>query len=210
MASTRRPAEISRALIIDAATRILDEEGYAAVTAGRVADVVGLKRQIVHYYFRTIDELLVEVIRKMGDEGLARLRAELEAEEPLKVLWEMGNRAAVRNFELSALSLRRPVIGKEFGRYVSLFRKLESEAVERYFAKKGLAPNVPPAVAALTIIAVSQTLASDRALGVSSGHSETTRMTLEWMRLFGEGRAPSLTEPAAEPRKRRAAPRAKR
>ena len=42
---------------MDAAEQLLLEEGYAAVTSRRVGARAGLKPQLVHYYFRTMDDL---------------------------------------------------------------------------------------------------------------------------------------------------------
>ena len=82
MAESRRPAEESRAMLIEAAVEIIRTEGYGALSARRLAEKVGLKRQIVHYYFRTIEELLLSVVRFYGDSGLARMREALR-DDPL-------------------------------------------------------------------------------------------------------------------------------
>jgi AcrR family transcriptional regulator len=62
MVATRRPEDESRALLIEAATDLINTEGYAALTARKLAGKVGRKRQIVHYYFRIMDDLLLAVI----------------------------------------------------------------------------------------------------------------------------------------------------
>ena len=49
------------------------EEGYAAVTSRRVAAQAGLKPQLVHYYFRTMDDLFLAAYRRRADQGLERL-----------------------------------------------------------------------------------------------------------------------------------------
>src|SRR5205823_13649069 len=53
----------TRAKLLDADEKLLLEEGYAAVTSRRVAAKAGLKPQLVHYYFRTMDDLFIEVFR---------------------------------------------------------------------------------------------------------------------------------------------------
>ncbi len=53
----------TRAELVDAAEQPLVEEGYAAVTSRRVGAKAGLKPQLVHYYFRTMDDLFVEMFR---------------------------------------------------------------------------------------------------------------------------------------------------
>ncbi len=49
------------------------EEGYAAVTSRRVAAQAGLKPQLVHYYFRTMDDLFLAAYRRRAEQGLERL-----------------------------------------------------------------------------------------------------------------------------------------
>ena len=66
------PDSKTRAQLMDAAELVLREEGYAAVTSRRVAARAGLKPQLVHYYFRTMDDLFLEVFRRRAEENLAR------------------------------------------------------------------------------------------------------------------------------------------
>ena len=48
------------------------EEGYAAVTSRRVGREAGISSQLVHYYFRTMDDLFLEVFRRRAEEGFGR------------------------------------------------------------------------------------------------------------------------------------------
>src|SRR5262249_23627983 len=60
MASSRRRGDESsatRALLLEAAEDLMREEGYPAVTTRRLAGRVGVSNQLVHYYFRTMDDL---------------------------------------------------------------------------------------------------------------------------------------------------------
>src|ERR1700746_1245156 len=67
MTSARRsgaPDAEARGRLLDAAEQLMIEEGYAAVTSRRLAHKAGLKPQLVHYYFRTMEELFLEVFRR--------------------------------------------------------------------------------------------------------------------------------------------------
>ena len=73
MASERRigaPDAKNRSVLLDAAERLMLEEGYAAVTSRRVAEKAGLKPQLVHYYFRTMEDLYLAVFRRRAEQGL--------------------------------------------------------------------------------------------------------------------------------------------
>src|SRR5215470_9049592 len=82
MASERRigaPDAKNRTVLLDAAERLMLEEGYAAVTSRRVAEKAGLKPQLVHYYFRTMGELYLAVFRRRADQGLEAQSAALKS-----------------------------------------------------------------------------------------------------------------------------------
>jgi AcrR family transcriptional regulator len=53
-------------LLLDGAENILKEEGYASLTSRRIAERVGIKQQLTYYYFRTMDELMVEAFRRLS------------------------------------------------------------------------------------------------------------------------------------------------
>ena len=65
----------TRAQLLDAAEQLMLEEGYAAVTSRRVGRKAGISPQLVHYYFRTMDDLFLEVFRRRAEEGFAPVRA---------------------------------------------------------------------------------------------------------------------------------------
>ena len=80
MTSARRigaPDAKNRSVLLDAAEQLMLEEGYAAVTSRRVAEKAALKPQLVHYYFRTMDDLFLEVMEFIA---LANHRKALKAE----------------------------------------------------------------------------------------------------------------------------------
>ena len=65
----------TRAQLLDAAERLMLEDGYAAVTSRRVGQKAGISSQLVHYYFATMDDLFLEVFRRRAEAGFARFRA---------------------------------------------------------------------------------------------------------------------------------------
>src|ERR1700712_3791964 len=90
MAAPRRlgaPDAKNRTVLLDAAEQLMRDEGYAAVTSRRVADQAGLKPQLVHYYFRTMNDLFLEVFRRGAEENLDRFAREIEADCSLATLW---------------------------------------------------------------------------------------------------------------------------
>ncbi|PWQ88856.1 TetR family transcriptional regulator, partial [Enterococcus faecium] len=60
----------ARQRLIDATAKIMRDEGYAAATARRVAAEAGVKQALVYYYFPTMDDLFVEVLRAGAETSL--------------------------------------------------------------------------------------------------------------------------------------------
>jgi AcrR family transcriptional regulator len=193
-ASTRRMgvenSEV-RAQLIEAAARLLRKEGWAAVTAGRLAEVVGLKRQIVHYYFGTIDDLLIAVIRRESEAVLRRLTQALESEEPLRALWDLGSTITANINEFNAAASHRKSFRAEMKNYMNKFRRIQTEALSQHLKTRGIKLPVSPASAAIMISSLSYTLASEKAMGVTEGHAETRAIIEKWLQSV----APSARRP---------------
>jgi len=152
------------------------EEGYAAVTSRRVGAKAGLKPQLVHYYFRTMDDLFVEVFRRRAEENLARLARAVSADGSLRSLWQLNAdpRGMAFMIEFVALANHRKAIRAEIARYAERFRAAQLEAVAAAFAAGGVsAGQVPPVVALLMMTGLSQVLALEQTLGITAGHDET-------------------------------------
>src|SRR5438445_9965974 len=109
MASPRRmgaPDAKNRMVLIDAAEQLMLEEGYASVTSRKVAAKAGLKPQLVHYYFRTMDDLFLEVFRRRADKDLAGFERAIAKDGSLHNLWRLNSdqRGAALTMEFVALA----------------------------------------------------------------------------------------------------------
>jgi len=163
----------TRARLLDAAEQLLLEEGYAAVTSRRVAAKAGLKPQLVHYYFRTMDDLFLAVFRRRADEGFALFARALEGQPSLRTIWNSLNfgPGARFNLEFVALANHRKAIRAEIGSYAERFRTLQLEAITSILAARGTLPDgMTPEVVLVAMAGVAQLIALERPLGVSGGH----------------------------------------
>lgn len=61
----KRAADGRRAELVEAAARVVSQEGVAAATTRRIAEEAGLPQGLVHYWFASKDELLQEVIMSL-------------------------------------------------------------------------------------------------------------------------------------------------
>jgi AcrR family transcriptional regulator len=171
----------TRAQLLDAAEALLLEQGYAAVTSRRVAARAGLKPQLVHYYFRTMDDVFVEVFRRRAEADLAQFERAIAADGSLRNLWRLNAdpRGSAFSVEFVALANHRKAIRAEIARYAERFRSAQVEAVTAALAAQGISrAQLPPIVALLLMTGLSQVLALEGALGVTSGH-DTTKAFVE-------------------------------
>jgi AcrR family transcriptional regulator len=177
--SSRRigaPDSKTRERLVDAAEQLLLEEGYAAVTSRRVAAKAGLKPQLVHYYFRTMDDLFLEVYRRRADESLARFERAIAADCSLRTLWRLhaDPRGAAFSIEFVALANHRKAIRAEIAGYAERFRAAQLEALTAALVADGLgADQLPPVVALVLMTGLTQVLALEKALGMTAGHEAT-------------------------------------
>jgi AcrR family transcriptional regulator len=165
----------TRAQLLDAAEQLLLEDGYAAVTSRRVGAKAGLKPQLVHYYFRSMEDLFVEVFRRRADANLARAERTLAADPSLHSLWRLNAdlRGAAFNIEFVALANHHKAIRAEVAAYAERFRAMQLGALARALGAHEETRDLPPEAVLLLMTGLTQVLSLERALGVTVGHAET-------------------------------------
>lgn len=176
----------TRALLIDAAKRVIQKYGYAALTSRRVAAEAGQKPQLVHYYFRTMDDLMLALVRSGGDETLKRLARAVASKDPLRAIWKlsMDPTATVVTMEIMAVANHNDLIRAEARRYAEQYRNVQAEAIAQYLENVGIKAAIPPVVATLMTAGISQVLLREKALGMTLGHRELESGVEAWQEEF--------------------------
>ena len=166
----------TRARLVDAAEQLLLEEGYAAVTSRRVGARAELKPQLVHYYFRTMDDLFTEVFRRRAEENLSRFERAMAADPSLRTLWRLNAdpRGAAFSIEFVALANHRKAIRARDRTLRGALPCSAARGPDAALAADGVtAEQLPPIVGLLLMTGLSQILALEDALGVTAGHDAT-------------------------------------
>lgn len=193
----RRGGESSamRAALVDAAEELIREGGYPAVTARNLADKVNLKRQIVHYYFKSIDDIFIAVIQRNTERVKARLQEAATSSEPVRALQEVNRdpEQAILSVESNALANRRPAVRAEVARSTEALRELQTQILMTHLEQRGITPAMRPIVATVLLTSLAQVLALEAAIDVSSGHAETYEFVDACLRAFAEGRQPPFS-----------------
>jgi AcrR family transcriptional regulator len=166
----------TRAQLVEAAQQLLIEGGYAAVSSRRVAAKAGLKPQLVHYYFRTMDDLFLAVFQHSAEQNLERQARALASPQPLRALWEFSTEPSASGaaaMEFMALANHRPAIRDVIAEYAEQFRRRQAEALTDVFASYHIDPQELPPMALLVLMAsISNVIGLERGLGVTTGHAE--------------------------------------
>jgi TetR/AcrR family transcriptional regulator of autoinduction and epiphytic fitness len=168
----------TRRRLLEATAQIMHDEGYAAATSRRVAARAGVRQPLVHYYFPTMDDLFLAVLREGADAALDQMRAALTNDDPLGALWAINSdsRRTILNTEFMALANHRKAIGVELAAYAERVRDIETAAVTVVLRASGVdLDTYPPIVVSMLIAQIARSLCNEAAVGVTLGHDETRR-----------------------------------
>ena len=172
----------TRQRLMEATAEIMRNEGYAAVTTRRVAAEVGVRSTLLYYYFPTMEDLLVAVMRNGAERSLARMRRAITDDDPLQALWLINTdtRSTALNTEFMALANHRKVIADELRGYAEHVRDIETTAVTLVMRTHGLdLAQFPPVVMSILLTGAARIICNEAAMGMRQGHAE--------LRAFVEG-----------------------
>jgi len=169
----------TRSMLLDAAEELMRENGYAAVTSRKLAAKAGLKPQLVHYYFRTMDDLFVALFQRVGEFLLRRQEQVLQSEHPLRAIWELSNNptGVVLSYEFVALANHRKAIRSEIAEFGERFRKNQAKILRTAMERSGIDTKAwPPSAVAAILELVARGLGLEDALEISGGHRELRKL----------------------------------
>jgi AcrR family transcriptional regulator len=162
------------------------EEGYASATSRRVAAKAGVKPALVHYYFPSMDDLFLAVLRDGAETNLQRQRQALAEAEPLRALWRLNSTHGARLFmEFMALANHRKEIRSEIASYAERFGDVEESAVTLAMRAHGVDVEAfPPVVMSMIVTSLARILLLERGLGITRGHDEAEAFIGRYLERF--------------------------
>lgn len=178
-ASTRRPASEdseTRTALLNAAARVMVDEGYAAVTTRRIGVEAGVNSALVYYYFESMDGLFVELFRRGAEQSLAGMQEAVRSPQPLWRVWDLSREqsSSALTMELIALANHRKALRAEIAHYARRSRRIQLDGLTEVLAGYGIDPAQWPASAVLVILSgISRFLHIEDAFDVDIGHDET-------------------------------------
>ena len=187
-ATARQNAEEA---FLDAAERLLVEIGYAAITTRRLAREAGANQGLVHYYFGSMDNLLVRVLERFTERLIVRQRAMYAADLPFIEKWRQAMRYLDEDFasgyqkvwyELQAMAWNTPELRERIAHVTVEWREVLEDAFEQARREHGI--EMPVGALAVLVAAFNQGLILERLSGIDSGHREL----LDWIDAWLEAR----------------------
>jgi AcrR family transcriptional regulator len=183
MASSEVARSAAEGALLDAAERLLVEVGSAGITTRKLAAEAGVNNGLVHYYFGSVESLLVRVLERFTERLIVRQRAMYaDPDVPFAEKWRTAMRYLDADrvyqkvwYELQALSWNRPELQEQVGRVHDEWRAVLTEALAEPREQYG----VPISLDALvTLVATfNEGIILERLSGVENGHREL----LDWI-----------------------------
>jgi AcrR family transcriptional regulator len=176
---------------LDAAERLLIKEGAAGISTRRLADESGQNHGLVHYYFGSVDELLLQTLERFTSRVLERQRAMFATDSPFIEKWRTAMSYIDEDLaagypkvwaELEALAWNKPAFRKRLqtvsGKWRSLRRDALVQAVEEYGLDR---ESFSPEAWAALVMQFNKGLLFERLLGFDRGHAELLAAIDRWL-----------------------------
>ena len=164
--------------MLEAAERVLIDEGHAAVTSRRVAKELGIHAGNVHYYFPTVDDLFIALFDRGASRNVDRQADALGSDRPLAELWQVAahSRGVIVLNELMAAARLRPALRDHIDAAARSARSHQIERVRALLPEYGLDPALFPAELVVAAIqGLGLTVARGRVLGPSADREAAER-----------------------------------
>ena len=180
--STARSA--AEEALLDAAERVLVDAGYAGITTRRLAEEAGVNHGLVHYYFGSVENLLVRVLERFTERQIARQREMYAAADvPFLEKWRTAMRYLMSEdfayekvwYELQALAWNRPELKERVERVNGEWRAVLTEAFAEQREYYGI--EMPLEALVSLVITFNEGIILERLSGITEGHQEL----LDWI-----------------------------
>jgi AcrR family transcriptional regulator len=177
-----RPGHETEQALLDAAERLLVENGAAGITTRRVAEEAGANHGLVHYYFGSVEQLLVRVLERFTERLIERQRELYAADLPFLEKWRTAMAYLEEDrpyqkiwFELQALAWNRPELQERLIRVHAEWRDVLLEAFAP--VRDELELDLPLEALVSLVYTFNKGIMLERLSGIETGHREL----LDWI-----------------------------
>jgi AcrR family transcriptional regulator len=183
MAAPQVARTAAEGALLDAAERLLLAEGYAAITTRRLAAEAGVNHGLVHYYFGSVENVLVRVLERFTERLIARQRAMYaDPDVPFAEKWRTAMRYLDADreyqkvwYELQALAWNRPDLLPRVAHVHDEWRAVLTEAFAEPRERYGIP--IPLDALVTLVVTFNEGIMLERLSGVENGQREL----LDWI-----------------------------
>jgi AcrR family transcriptional regulator len=196
VAATPARIEATDALL-DAAEQLLVEIGFAGITTRKLAERAGVNHGLVHYYFGSMEELLLRVVERFTDQLIERQKAMYAAPVPFIEKWRQAMRFLDEDaesgyqklyLELQAMGWNDAPVRDRLKHVQERWIEVVTEAFETGLTELGVDRRRYPTKAVVSLVVTfNQGIMLERLSGVDSGHRELLRMIDRMLERLWEG-----------------------
>ena len=184
-----RPGHDTEQALLDAAERLLVDVGAAGLTTRQVAAAAGTNHGLVHYYFGSVEQLLVRVLERFTERLIERQRELYAADAPFLEKWRTAMAYLDEDrpyqklwFELQALAWNRPELHERLARVHAEWRAVLTDAFAPVREQLGL--DLPLDALVTLVFTFNEGIMFERLSGIETGHREL----LDWIDAWLERR----------------------
>jgi AcrR family transcriptional regulator len=172
--------------LLDAAERLLVEVGYGGITTRRLAREAGLNHGLVHYYFGSVENVLIRALERFTDRLTQRQRAMYAADVPFIEKWRTAMRYLIEDapyqkiwFELQALAWNQPEMRDRVARVNAEWRAVLTEAFAEPRHRYGIAMPLDALVS--LVMTFNEGIILERLSGVTEQHEALLQTIDRWL-----------------------------
>jgi AcrR family transcriptional regulator len=181
-----RPGHATEQALLDAAERLLVDVGAAGITTRRVAEEARANHGLVHYYFGSVEQLLVRVLERFTERLIDRQRELYAADTPFVEKWRTAMSYLDEDrpyqkiwFELQGLAWNRPELQERLARVHAEWRAVLTEAFAPVRQELGL--ELPLEALVTLVYTFNEGIMLDRLSGIDSGHKDLVDWIDGWL-----------------------------
>jgi AcrR family transcriptional regulator len=154
-------------------------DGYGAVTFRSVATAAGVAPGLVQYYFPSLDDLFIAVLRENTDRLITDLTDATDTEQPLRAVWVYASdpTGTALLAQFMALANHLPQVGSVIGEGGERVRRALLKALTKKWPEYGLDDTgLTPAAMLFLLSAIPRMIHLEEALGTVTGHSDAVAL----------------------------------
>ena len=173
--------------LLDAAERVLVDAGYAGVTTRRLAEEAGVNHGLVHYYFGSVENLLVRMLERFTERLIARQHEMYAADMPFQEKWRTAMRYLMSEdvayekvwLELQALAWNRPELRERIDQVNAAWRAVLTEAFAEPREQYGI--EMPLEALVSLVMTFNEGVILERLAGIETGQQELLDWIDQWI-----------------------------